>query len=175
MKTTVGELRRRASEALDICTLQDIRLLGASCTSSNPITVGPLVVNTQVQVKGEDRPEGEVHSFARYRLSATLDAEEPAPAWTVEIELVAVYAKGSEAKLSHDQVSAFALAIGVMNIHPYARETAQSLVSRMGYPPFTMDLIMPLTSGPDDQEIELEPDGDGASERIDVGDANSGR
>jgi preprotein translocase subunit SecB len=44
-----------------------------------------------------------------------------------------------------------------MLLHPYARESVQSVVGRMGYPPFTLDMIYPETARPDDATFEIEP------------------
>jgi hypothetical protein len=158
VKVTVRDLRERAGEALAVCELQDVRLLSASARSSNPVRPGPFVVNAEIRVKGEDNgEEGIVYSFARYQLVAVLESDEQTEAWAATVEHVATYRKNSELKLTQDQLNSFALAIGVMNLHPYARESAQSLVSRMGYPPFTMDLLHPVTGLPDEDEIEIEP------------------
>ena len=58
--------------------------------------------------------------------------------------------------LDGEDLGAFAYALGVMHVHPYARETVQSSVSRLGYPPFTLDGILPPTARPDDEIIDLE-------------------
>lgn len=159
MKLTVGELREQAGEALAVCELQDVRLLSASAHSSNPVRPGPFVVNAEIQVKGgENREEGTIQSFSRYRLTGVLEADETAEAWAATVEHVATYRKSSDLELTQDQLNSFALVVGVMNIHPYARESVQSLVSRMGYPPFTMDLLHPIAARPDEDEVGIEPD-----------------
>ena len=155
MRITVGRLRELASEVLETCDLSDIRIQGASCSSSDVIAEGPYAIDAQIQVKGVDLHEvAKVNAIAKYTVVATPESG-GGEAWRVEADIVAAYQKSADVHFDEDHLSAFAVAIALMSIHPYAREVVQSLVSRMGYPPFTMDLLPPVTGRPDEEELDL--------------------
>ena len=49
------------------------------------------------------------------------------------------------------------MVVGSMTLHPYARETVQDAVSRLGYPPFTMEMMTsPIAGTTDEDTIEFE-------------------
>jgi hypothetical protein len=50
---------------------------------------------------------------------------------------------------------AFGLVVGVMTLHPFAREVLQDVTGRLGYPPFTLDLLLSPLTGEDDDLISL--------------------
>ena len=156
MKITVAELRERASRVLVATELLDVRLLSAASQSVNPTLAGPFVVDSEVQTKSE-APDGTgfVYTLLRYKVRAVKESSDDAEAWSVDARFVATYRMSTEEDFDDDDLTAFGLAIGLMTVHPYAREAIQSFVSRMGYPPFTLGLMAPLTGGEDSELVEV--------------------
>lgn len=154
-----------AQGVLDHVHIEDIRLKSLSCDSSDVLMAGPYEVSTGISFRSALRDRRAVECWVRYTVEATaVQAEpdyEPSRAWSVQLELVASFERNDAEALipeySADELQAFAFALGVMHVHPYARETVQSATSRLGYPPFTLDTILPPTAHPDDQVIDLEP------------------
>jgi len=159
MKITVAELRERAGRILAGADLLDVRLSSAMAQSANPLLEGPFQVDSQVQTRSEvPDDEGLIYTFLRYNVRAVTESNEDAEAWQVDARFVATYKRTTTEDLDPDDLTCFALAIGLMTVHPYAREAIQSLVSRMGYPPFTLGMMAPLTGGADSDLVELNED-----------------
>lgn len=164
-QVTVANLRALAQGVLDHVHIEDIRLKSLSCDSSDVQIAGPYEVSTNISFRGHLRDRQVVECWIRYGVDATageVDADpEARQAWSVQLELVAAFERNDGSELlpefSADELEAFAFALGVMHVHPYARETVQSATSRLGYPPFTLDMILPPTAHPDDEVIDLEP------------------
>lgn len=154
-----------AQGVLDHVHIEDIRLKSLGCDSSDVLMAGPYEVSTGISFRGVLRERRAVECWIRYIVDATGAQAEPeseAPqAWSVQLELIASFERNDAEKplpeFSADELEAFAFALGVMHVHPYARETVQSATSRLGYPPFTLDTILPPTAHPDDEVIDLEP------------------
>lgn len=154
MEITVGRLRECASAVLKHTLLRDVHVARLGCQGSMPLVAGPFDVESDLSVKAV-QVEGEIHSYSLYEVHA--EAENGRPAWSITLEMVGSWETGENSpKFTQEQLTCFSLAIGSMTIHPYAREAVQSAVSRMGYPPFTMDMIQSPTSGNDDELIEIE-------------------
>ncbi len=114
-------------------------------------------VETEIQFKARDRVEDrQFDVFARYNVTATADDDPELEAWRVRVEHVATYRKRDDESIAEDDGVAFSAIIGLVNIHPFAREAVQSAVQRMGYPPFTLDMLEPLSAFPDDHVVELD-------------------
>jgi preprotein translocase subunit SecB len=98
---------------------------------------------------------GTLYSYSLYDVSAVTRDNESA--WEVKLEMVGLWdvADGT-GQFDDEHLSCFALAIGSMTLHPYARENVQAAVSRMGYPPFTLDMLHPPTAGHDEDQIQLD-------------------
>lgn len=164
-QVTVANLRAMAQRVLDHVHIEDIRLKSLSCDSSDVVMAGPYEVSTGISFRSSLRDRRTVECWVRYGVEATAGQaaadHDPSRAWSVQLELAASFERNdAEALLpefSSDELQAFAFALGVMHVHPYARETVQSATSRLGYPPFTLDTILPPTAQPDDQVIDLEP------------------
>lgn len=164
--TTVGEMRELASKVLQHVTLRDISLASLVVRGATPLLSGPFDVEQEVSVKGE-QPDGRnaVQAWAKYEVTAMQNREaQPAdqsisvdPAWAVTCEFVADYPcdSGSLPEFNADELSAFALLVGLMAIHPYARETVQSMTGRLGYPPFTLEMLTPVSGEADDVVIKM--------------------
>lgn len=157
MKATVAELRERANTVLQKTDLSEIRLSGVNARSSNPVLSGVFNVEVEMQLKAADRPaDGELDVFARYVATAAVEDDPEVEAWRVAVDQVATYKKGSGDPIDEKDALSFAIIVGIMNLHPFARETVQNVVVRMGYPSFTLDMVSPVGALPDDELIELE-------------------
>jgi hypothetical protein len=132
----------------------------------HPALVGPFQVSQDVNVKGEQSSDRlSVHAWALYRVEATLeagpDAEQPpegGSAWSLTMEMVADYPTDENVEAPEfdgGELSAFALLIGLPAIHPFAREAVQNMTGRLGYPPFTLEMLTPISAHPDDELVEM--------------------
>lgn len=151
-KSTVGRLRECAGAVLSHATLLDVRVSRLHCEGTTPVKGGPFEVESNLTVSAT-QDENTVHSYAFYDVRAL--SEETA-AWSVKLEMVGTWSTDEGTpKFDEEHLTCFSIAIGMMTLHPYARETIQSAVSRMGYPPFTMDLMTAPTAGADDDVVEI--------------------
>ncbi|MBM9466421.1 hypothetical protein [Nakamurella leprariae] len=166
MKLTVAELRSRASAVLDqLQDMTDVRLVSMSCEAEQPIDFGPFEVSTALSVRSpaEDSAR-EVYVFSKYVVQARSvqdddSIEEARPvAWRVELEMVGTWGRrgGNSALLDSADLTCFAVLVGAMALHPYARETVQSTVGRLGFPPFTMDILHSIDGGSGEVEIDVD-------------------
>lgn len=151
---TVGRLRECVSAVLPHVQIDDVHVVRLECWGGHPVVDGPFDVDTSVLVKAEQRG-GNVDAYSLYTVSAA--GPDGADAWNLRLEMVGVWrADDATPAFDDEHLNCFALAIGSMTLHPYAREVVQNAVSRLGYPPFTLDMITPPTGGQDDETIEIE-------------------
>lgn len=75
--------------------------------------------------------------------------------WTVEVAFAADFALQHGWSMNEAHLSAFGSTTGALAIHPFARETVQAVVARLGYPPFTMGLLRANWSAGDDGMMDL--------------------
>lgn len=162
----LGDLRHLAAVVADSVHLHDVRLANLSCKGTNPLLAGPFDVTTELQVAGSVNKDG-VQVSARYRVSSLSEADpERSEAWHVRLRFDAEFqwdagADEDSPSFSKEETRAFGLLVGLTTIHPYARETVQSLSGRLGYPPFSLELMESLVVASDDSIFRLEtPDAD---------------
>lgn len=156
MTTTVSELRERAAQVLAaVETLYDVHATSFECESHYPVLPGPFSVVTDIGLRGELDDDGGICVHSQYQLRAST-AEDSETAWTVSFELVGTWNRSTSEKFDAIDLNSFAIGYGVTTLHPYARETAQSMVGRLGYPPFTMDMIQSPLVAPEEDEIDLD-------------------
>lgn len=166
MKVTVKELRERSSRVLEaVHDMNDVRLARLQCEANQPVTsMGPFSVAVHLQVKtlivDEQTPAIEV--WSRYRAQAQAEPEgeisEGPPAWSAEFEIVGTWARMPDVPVDDGDLPSFGIAVGGTALHPYARETLQSIVGRLGFPPFTMDILPSPANLSLDTVIDLEMD-----------------
>jgi len=114
---------------------------------------GPFILENNVNVMGQQSDQ-EMLVTARYVVTAITDNDDSDTAWTVEFKTVGVWELKSEAgEISHEALQSFALGYGVTTLHPYARETVQSLTGRLGYPGATIEILVSPILGDEDIEI----------------------
>lgn len=164
MKVTVRDLRERSSRVLEaVLDMNDVRLARLQCEANQPVTsIGPFSVAVHLQVKtllvDEQTPAVEV--WSKYRAHAQAESEsevsEGPPAWTAEFEIVGTWARRPDVTVDDEDLPAFGIAVGGTALHPYARETLQSMVGRLGFPPFTMDILPSPANLSLDTVIDLE-------------------
>lgn len=162
---SVGQLREWAQSVIEHVQIENVRLKEIQSESPDVILSGPFDVKTVIQFKGMQYGEDRIEAAVYYVVTShpkSNGEDEPQEAWRVQCELRATFgASGPEQPLppfSQDQLDALAGVVGVIHVHPYARETVQNMTGRMGYPPFTLDLITPISGMPDDMLVDFADD-----------------
>jgi hypothetical protein len=163
-RVQVGQLRMWAQDVLDAVQVKNVRLKTLRAESSEQVRSGPYEVTTLLTFEGLQLDDATIETASRYAVTCRMMDEdtnaEPEDVWSIHCDLRVTFGVEdpgpSVTGFSADQLDAFAAVIGVMHAHPYAREAVQSTTGRMGYPPFTLDLLMPISARPDDELIEFE-------------------
>lgn len=154
-RTTIGRIRQCAGGVLKYAELRDVRVSKLLCEGVTPLVAGPFEVDSNLSVKAKQAP-GLVDSYALYDIRATSNTGEQA--WMVRLEMVGSWETSEDApEWDEEHLTCFAIAIGALTLHPYARENVQSAVSRLGYPPFTLDMLTSPVAGDDDDIIDIDP------------------
>lgn len=152
MKVTAARAQDCARAVLPHVHVRDVRLLDLRAVGGHPPVDGPYVVDWSLQVRAEQR-EGQIDCFSRYVVAAEAEGSR---AWSVEAQFVGEWRTEDGApSFDREQLESFAYAVGMAALHPYARETVQTAVSRMGYPPYTLDMITSPALGDPDMVIEF--------------------
>lgn len=101
--------------------------------------------------------EAGIETWARYVVTATSgEGDDLKVVWEIEIECFALFGfLEDRIEFEHDDLMAFALLVGAPGLHPFVRDYVQSLTSKSAFPAFTMGLMTPLTSLPDDEEVDI--------------------
>ena len=151
---TVGQLREWAQAVLDEVDLTNVRLRSLECRAAPRPVAGPFAVDMDLRFSGQRVDDLLVESVSTYEVVCRA-RESDREAWSVVCELVGDYRAVDDelSEFTDDQLDAFAMVIGVVQLHPYARETVQSASGRLGYPPFTLDNLTPISAHPDEDEI----------------------
>lgn len=162
MHLTVGELRAQAQVVLDQVDLLGVRANEVHATGpdaslgANPAeAVGTLDVTNELGVQGRQRKEF-VDCMSRYTVSAKSEDGGGDAAWRVSVTVVGTWQARSHPSFSEDELRAFSLVIGSITLHPYAREVVQSTVTRLGFPPYTLQMLQPLSAGADGDLVKIE-------------------
>jgi len=152
---TVGRIRECTSQVLRYVNLLDVHIFKLLSEGTVPLADGPFDVQSNLAVRGQQR-DGFLDAYSLYQVEAK--APDESEAWSVRLEMVGTWAVEEGApEFDEEHLNCFAVAIGSMTLHPYARENVQSAVSRLGYPPFTLDMISSPTGGADDDVVEISP------------------
>lgn len=150
--TTVGRVRECTSDVLPHVALRDVRVSRMFCEGATPPIDGPFEVESNLTVSAKQHNHF-LYCYAAYDVKASSGEDR---AWTVKLEMVGSWAIENDApEFDDEHLNCFAIAIGSMTLHPYARENVQTAVSRLGYPPFTLDMIVSPTAGADEEIIEI--------------------
>jgi len=162
VKLKVSQIKAGARSVLDqVTTIKEIRIASLECHGEPVPHSGMLTVNTDVGVgvsQNEDKSSIEVR--VEYAVVSTTPEEPVVEAWRVILTVVGVWDQDAEKQFSHPDLWSFAVLVGVMTLHPYAREIVQSAVSRMGYPAYLMEIFRsPAELLGDDAEVEAPAEG----------------
>lgn len=76
--------------------------------------------------------------------------------WDAMIEVHGMWKLESREGLTGEHAQAFALAVGAMTLHPYARAHLQSAVAATGYPGYTLQVLSPLLRADDEGVVDLD-------------------
>lgn len=161
---TTDEVDRLASEVISsgLAKVQ-IRLAEIEFTSSPPsrlsVDVSASIATAGNFERNNDGNLARIVLNVRYTLIATgLPYDEQAPeqpdedqpdaaeAWRCEVEMQGQWLLSQPSDVTADHIRAFALRVGLMAIHPYARSHIQSLVAESGWSLFTMDVLTNVDS-----------------------------
>jgi hypothetical protein len=167
MRAAYNDLLAAMGSANKKLQLSDVRVAELRAQSSEIPVHGTIEVN--VELFNASRICGAVVEVAsRYRVTATQGARiasssqendgnalDPVLAWEVGTSFIATFERLSQdEELSELERRAFAITTALMAIHPYARELVQNTVGRLGYPPFTLQLLhSPLITLKNDEGI----------------------
>ncbi|MFW0790056.1 hypothetical protein [Gordonia sp. CPCC 205333] len=144
--------------------LHGVRVQHASCSALRSFASdrGDMTMSTGIQVTFR-RPQADVlTTMVRYEVAASFEGakededglpEKADRIWEISLVICADWAVPEDADIPDVDARGFALGQGVMTSHPYARETVQSLSTRMGYPPATLDIIRSPWRGLDSVEV----------------------
>lgn len=166
-RVSVGEIKRRGLSVATVATLRSINLSRLNCESAFPLRSGALSVNSQLSF-GVKKEIGFFVVASKYVLVAQNEASESA--WKLELELLGAWDLTEEVSTDFSLMdyNCFALASGVMTLHPFARETIHNITSRSGYPPMTMDILISPLARPEDEFVEFEPNEDSIDSDRDI-------
>lgn len=76
--------------------------------------------------------------------------------WSIAIEMHGMWTLEPGPQLTEQNAQAFALAVGAMALHPYARSHIQAAVAAAGYSMFTLDVLQSLMVEGEDGLVDLD-------------------
>lgn len=122
---------------------------------------GNLEVEGQLSIKvGLDSETHALGCSVNYSLTAVPEEDASRPMWRVALEMDGQWALvGSAENLTDDHLRAFAVKVGLMALHPYARAHIQNAVTSTGWPPYALDVITApdaLFGGDQEGSVDLE-------------------
>ncbi|KHL19590.1 hypothetical protein CLV56_2831 [Mumia flava] len=153
---TIAEMREFAIRVRDATALRDVRLESMTCSSRQPILDVPMSVDTDVAVSVRRESDQALAARSRYNVVAKDEGDEEA--WSASFVVLGEFHSVSDDPLPDwggDAQASFGLLVSAMALHPFARELAQSLSARMGYPSFTLDLLPSLAEEPPDRVVTV--------------------
>ena len=161
MKVSVDTASNLARAVLSQVTDLDIRVASLALTAA-PQTHEGLQLGTDTSLSlGVNFVQGGIVCVSRYEVSAEPTNEdertEGENRWSVAVEVHGYWTLGSLDELREENAQAFALAVGSMALHPYARSQVQSMVTAAGYSPFTLSVLQSLLEPePEDELVDLD-------------------
>lgn len=156
--------RMRRAEARDLANdvirmldgLDGVYINEVSSSARLPVISEPLALENSIHASGM-RDGDKAITISRYRVSAETQPDDGAPgvtAWTIGFDVVAAWhLKPDNFAISDEALHSFALGMGALTSHPYARSFTQSLTAQMGYPAATMEIIFNPLSGDGDLDF----------------------
>lgn len=170
MKLPLEEVKRRSDPIAARVPSLEIRLTDMRCHANGPLAASAYTVSSEIGVSAQASDSSGVRTLTTYRVTAVPsvddspelagdDAFDPASTgWSIDAVFQTTWKPQPGTDLPEfeplDLQCFSALYAGVV-VHPYARELVQSTIARVGYPPFTLDLLFSPVNGLDDDVIEL--------------------
>lgn len=134
----LGNLRRRAAKVGGAVTLLDVRLRKVDAELKMPAAEPPFHLSIEIS-PGLNLSNDVMAYDIDYRLRST--DEQGREVLTALIGLSLFYETVSEAEFEDADLLAFGQVSVVFTAHPYVREIAQNLTTRMGLPPLVLDVM----------------------------------
>lgn len=152
-----AEARDLANEVIRMLDgLDGVYINGVSSSARLPVISEPLALENSIHTSGI-RDGDQVITISRYNISAETQPDDGTPsatAWTINFDVVAAWhLKADASAISDDALHSFALGMGALTAHPYARSFTQTLTTQMGYPAATMEIIFNPLSGDGDLDF----------------------
>lgn len=101
-----------------------------------------------------------IDALRRTQRSDVPTDEMPAEGWRCSVVIHGQWQTDDSESLSDDALRAFAVKVGLMALHPYARAHVQSAVAAAGWPTYTLDVLTQqddlFSSEEDPDEIDLD-------------------
>jgi preprotein translocase subunit SecB len=115
-----------------------------------------LRVQVELEVtSGQTEAKDVVLVKSHYSVAAASIEDEMRQAWAVKLEMIGLWPLKEPTDFPEDQLTAFGLTVGALAIHPYARETVQSTITRTGYPPYALEILhSPVTASQNNEHNE---------------------
>lgn len=148
-----SQARALATEIADRTRQFNVRLASAEMASSPPTRQDRLRVEVELSL-GAAVGDGQVVCTSQYDLRASPDnaGKDGPEAWSISIEVQGRW-QCDTVGLTHAHAQAFALTLGSLTLHPYARSQVQSLVAASGHAPFVLEALPTLI---DQSELEVD-------------------
>lgn len=150
---SIAEVQRRALAVGLASTLQAISLAKVNVEATLPPLSGMFAVSAELDF---EVTAGEQHVTVASDYVLSAHSELGQTAWTANVRLLGVWDLAPGSSFEPIDYSCFALSIGVMTIHPFARETIHNLTTRTGYPAMALDMLVSPVAGPPDTMIEID-------------------
>jgi hypothetical protein len=126
----VSEVKRRGLSVASVSDLRAIYLSKLKFDAELPLIDGQFGVSANLSY-GVRRGVGGFIVVSTYALSARSEVGETA--WNVALELMATWDIADEAdRFDLIDYHSFAVTVGVMTLHPFARETVHNVTARTG-------------------------------------------
>jgi preprotein translocase subunit SecB len=138
---TYSEQHLRASRVGAIASLLDLRLRSVRAEVINPLALPPFSVGVDVHPTVVREESEDVVLFnLEYALTATA-GEDAGEVLRIEAVFGLAYELKTDQEVSAEDLLAFGDVSVTFAAHPYFREFVQSLTTRFGLPPLTLDVV----------------------------------
>lgn len=161
-KVTLEQAQHLAREVLDRTTPEsEIRLAQLNFTSKPPNQAGALDVEASLAMAVHFDDDEQIICMSRYEITAAPDSstgehDTDDEAWQALVEVHGVWPLTGKEDFKQSHGQAFALAVGAMALHPYARTYLQAAVAASGYPAFTLSVMHSLMETDSDGLVDLD-------------------
>lgn len=160
MKITIGQIKEGANAVLSkVESIQAIRIISLECHGQPTPDSETLAVNSDLGVAAQQADDlKSVEVRVQYTTTATSQDEPTHEAWAVTLTVAGAWTLIDAPQFTPLELWSFAVLYGVLSVHPYAREIIQSSVSRMGYPPYLLEIFRSPAEMPDNAEVDAPVD-----------------